>query len=357
MLLKDEGDIKKNIVKNFDTFSTFVQKYIRQASDPTTKRKNVLYVHSPFCLKKCGYCICPSVVNANAADRNDYLNNILLKQISGYADIFRNVHFDEVYFGGGTPTLWDVKQLERIFNAIPGFESIPVKCMEASPQTLQREHLDLLRKYHFQFLSVGIQSLDRMICEKQNRMHISKQEFLNMSRTLMETGIYFNYDLICFMNMGDVRDLLQFEKELLFIMRKGKPSFINIQQLHQSQFTYERTQELIRMIRDVLKEYPEYSCVNALLRDGDCKLDTLYQANYRLARDNKSFFHHLWSKHSSLPARGCNTLSIGWYGNLPIVSNAGDFVYLHSDNTLQIEKNEDFFYTDFWNIREELGLI
>lgn len=357
MLLKDEVQNKNNVFVEFNAFPVFVKKYIKQAAKTMTKRRNVLYIHTPFCLKKCKYCICPSVANVGAEARKTFLDNVLLQQISDYAEIFRNVQFDEVYFGGGTPTLWSAVQLERIFNAVPNFESIPIKCMEASPQTLQRDHLELLRQYNFQYLSVGIQSLNQKICTKQNRTYISRQEFLSLSQALANANISFNYDLICFMDTGDVRDLLLFEKELLFIMQKGMPSFVDIQQLHQSHFTYERTRELIRMIRNVLKECPEYSCTNALLRDEDYHLDTLYQANYRLSRDDKIFFHHLWSKHSALPARGCNTLSVGWYDKLPIVSNAGDFVYLHESNSLHIERNEDFFYTDFWNIRSELGLV
>lgn len=52
MSLKDEKN-NKNIVTNFDAFSVFMREYIYQATNPKEKRKNVLYIHTPFCLKKC----------------------------------------------------------------------------------------------------------------------------------------------------------------------------------------------------------------------------------------------------------------------------------------------------------------
>lgn len=82
--------------------------------------------------------------------------------------------FDEVYFGGGTPTILSPKQLNQIFDMIPDFGKIPNKCIEASPNTLTLEHIELLARKKFSFLSLGIQSLDEKLLKRYGRRLFQK---------------------------------------------------------------------------------------------------------------------------------------------------------------------------------------
>ncbi len=121
--------------------------------------ENVLYIHNPFCPRKCRYCHCQSMVTNSKEEVNEFYYKLLPAHFALYGELMSYVHFDQVYFGGGTPTYADTDMLEFVFNSIPYFSEIDNKCIEASPSTLSREHLYLFQKYKFKFLSMGIQSL------------------------------------------------------------------------------------------------------------------------------------------------------------------------------------------------------
>jgi coproporphyrinogen III oxidase-like Fe-S oxidoreductase len=73
--------------------------------------------------------------------------------------------------------------MKNIFDLIPDFRKIKNKCLESTPSTLTDAHIQLFREYNFSFLSVGIQSLDKMICKKQNRPYLSRNEFSKKKKT------------------------------------------------------------------------------------------------------------------------------------------------------------------------------
>ena len=311
----------------------FIQKFKEE-----TGNKKVLYIHTPYCNGKCRFCICPSISYRSLEDVKSFAKNILPGQIDLYRDIFDAVSFDEIYFGGGTPTLYSAKELEEIFALIPGFDSIPVKSMEGSPNTLALEHLDLFKENHFSFLSLGVQSLDRNLLSYHRRVYIPPEQLTFLSDTIRERKIYFNMDLICYLGPGDITEIPDFKKDLEFVMRDCRPSSITIHQHLQARFTREKTELLIRLIREMLEKYPEYECVNSLLTDEEIERDTIYRAEFRLVREKREFRHYLCTKYPSVPVPGSDVLAIGWLdrenmpspGNQGIVSiksNAGNLLY------------------------------
>jgi coproporphyrinogen III oxidase-like Fe-S oxidoreductase len=274
--------------------------------------KNVLYVHTPFCLQKCSYCTCGSKATFSQEEFNEFYERLIPKHIFEYKKIFDSIIFDQVYFGGGTPTIANAKVLHKVFELIPNFKDIPNKCIEASPHTLTMEHLFLFKKYNFNFLSIGIQSLDKSICKKHNRPYITRQELETLSLILNEMGFYYNYDLIAFLDKGDVRDLKAFETELDFIL-KTNPSCVTIHQYYQSFFTEEKTKALILLLKNSLSKNKNFLCSNSMLDIDDAYNDVLYQAEYRLVSNNKNYSHYMWNKYASIPVQGYNILSIGYW--------------------------------------------
>lgn len=343
-----------NQEKEFDDFNCtdfFIKKYLKKNTN-----KNVLYIHTPFCLSKCSYCNYMSTSKYTQDELDIFYSQVLPDQLEIYKDIFTNITFDEIYFGGGTPTIASADILKGIFKQIPNFAEIPMKCIEATPNTITHEHIDLFKTNKFNYVSIGIQSLNKEICEKHNRFYLNNDNFIKLSKIMQQSQLYFNYDFICFLDKGDIRDLLQFEKEIDYVMEYAEPTCINIHQFYQSTFTGERTQYLIRTIKRLLEKHPKYLCVNSLLNDAEIENDTLYNAEYKLVSKEYNLYHYMFNKYAALPIEGYNILSLGYYKKQYTFSNAGNMWFCANTNQISKHPFNHFFRDDFINIRMELGL-
>jgi len=286
--------------------------------------KNVLYIHSPFCSQKCKYCVYHSFV-PSLEQKTSFYQSYLPKQIKEYYKILNEVTFDEVYFGGGTPTVADSTTLERIFDNIPHFRDIPTKMIEVHPYSLTQAHIDLFSKFGFKYISMGVQTLSTRILKKQNRLVVTKKKLMSICSQLTRTGIIFNIDLIFFLESGELSDLEQGKKDLIYVLSVLKPTSVVIHLNYRVKKLRAKNEEVIRLIRRVLRLFPRYKCVNSLLQQKDAFNDSQFNAEYRLMRDNYDFEFYLLGKYPNLPVYGYNIIGIGYYNNMAITSN-----YYHS---------------------------
>ncbi len=126
-----------------------------------------LYIHIPFCTNKCGYCNLMSTT-CFSPDRLEQYVNKLIEEIKAYGKpgILRTdkdrVRFSSVILGGGTPTVLDTGLMEELLISLENYLGIDFEkvffSMENSPKTLSQEYFLLLKKYHLNRLSIGIQS-------------------------------------------------------------------------------------------------------------------------------------------------------------------------------------------------------
>ena len=318
--------------------------------------KKILYIHIPYCISKCKFCGCQSIVAKNAAEIDNFATLYLPEQIKEYFELLELVSFEQVYFGGGSPNLIQSEKMERILNLIPNFESIPIKCIECVPHLLSESYLKMLRKYKFTFISLGIQSLQEQVCKWQNRFYMTKERLLNLSMLLEESGIYFHYDFICYLGKGDIRDITAFKQDLVFIMKYCRPTSITIQQNNNTFFSETKTLYLMRVIKDCLTRYPEYECINALLNDEDIVNDTMYQAEYRLVRKNRQFSHYMWNKYPQIPVKGFDILSLGYMNGVYTKSNVNNIVYNPAKGAFKIKEFEEPLYEECEHIKYLKGL-
>ena len=131
-----------------------------------------IYVHIPFCRKKCNYC----AFNSKVGDESEIENYVdaLIKEISLTTNHFP---LSTIYFGGGTPTVLKISQLEKIFRALEknfNFDSKTEITIEANPGTVDKNFLHDLKKIGFNRLSIGVQSFDDKILKILGRIHDSK---------------------------------------------------------------------------------------------------------------------------------------------------------------------------------------
>lgn len=344
-----DNPIKVDDFSEIDPEAYFLSEYLRLKSN---HNKKVLYIHTPFCRSKCSYCVCHSKVG-DVSEIENYAKYILADQLRRYQEILGQIVFDEVYFGGGTPSVISADLWEYIFSLIPNFNSIKVKSMECSPSTITLEHIELFKQHNFSYISFGIQSMNQGICRKYNRTYVSKEQIAFLSKIMREHDLYFNFDLICYMQYGDIRDLPGFEEDLTFLMENCKPSSIVCHQLYQTHFTLEKTRYLMKLLRKKIREYPEYECINAELNDEDAYNDTVYQAEYRLVREKREFKHYMWNKFPTLPMLGHDIFAVGYIKNMSIKANVEDLLYLPVKQEIMRVQLNNMFDADERRIRKK----
>jgi oxygen-independent coproporphyrinogen III oxidase len=168
-----------------------------------------LYLHIPFCRKRCKFCYFRVYTDKDAQDIGAYLD-ALAAEVELYAQrtaiAGRPLRF--VYFGGGTPSYISVRQLEglvtRVQAAMPwtGAEEITFEC---EPGTLTRSKLEAIRGIGVTRLSLGIENFDDAILRENGRAHVST-EIYRVLPWIRELGFdQLNIDLIAGM-VGETWD-------------------------------------------------------------------------------------------------------------------------------------------------------
>ncbi|MBN2367327.1 MAG: radical SAM family heme chaperone HemW, partial [Calditrichaeota bacterium] len=179
-----------------------------------------IYIHIPFCQKKCGYCDFYSETDTTLY--NDFIR-ALIREIQLTGSNFRDFIFDTVYVGGGTPTILPISGLKKIFRTLRNhfaIESTAEITIEANPGTVNREILDELREAGFNRLSMGVQSFDDNDLRFLGRIHTAAVA-LESFNTARDAGFRnINIDLMtafpglnprCFKKSLDQAVLLQSE--------------------------------------------------------------------------------------------------------------------------------------------------
>jgi oxygen-independent coproporphyrinogen-3 oxidase len=134
-----------------------------------------IYIHIPFCKKKCNYCdfytvVAPSLI-PNIVDS-------ICKELHIRKDYLKNEKIRTIYFGGGTPSILNTKQFQTIFNTIFSLFEVEDNAeitIEANPDDLTKNYLSSLTSLPFNRLSIGIQSFDDTDLKRINRRHSGQQ--------------------------------------------------------------------------------------------------------------------------------------------------------------------------------------
>jgi oxygen-independent coproporphyrinogen III oxidase len=139
-----------------------------------------IYIHIPFCERKCIYCDFYSVENLNLIDR---FTESLLKEIEIFsieADFFNDSIFDTIYFGGGTPSLLEPAQIEKILNKLSQsfkISSNPEITLETNPGTVDKRKLLEFKNLGVNRISFGVQSFFDDDLKFLGRIHTGEDAF------------------------------------------------------------------------------------------------------------------------------------------------------------------------------------
>lgn len=140
-----------------------------------------LYLHIPFCRKRCKFCYFKVFTNVNAEAIERYVS-ALCQEISLVAQqpFMQDRQFRFVYFGGGTPSFLSVKQLESLLERLHrhvhwnGAEEVTFEC---EPGTLSEPKVQALKKLGVTRLSLGVENFSDAILEENGRAHLSKEVY------------------------------------------------------------------------------------------------------------------------------------------------------------------------------------
>lgn len=156
-----------------------------------------LYIHIPFCIRKCAYC---DFLSAPAdMDTIARYMECLEKQLVGWAASFRGKIIDTVFIGGGTPSILRPEQLTRLLVAVREHFTVDAGAeitLEANPGTLARAKAEALKAGGVNRVSLGLQSANDKELRLLGRVH-TYRDFLRSYEILREVGIgNINVDLM-----------------------------------------------------------------------------------------------------------------------------------------------------------------
>ena len=186
------------------------------------KNKNIdaIYIHIPFCDKKCEYCDFCTFVRMEKEYRKyvDYL----IREIRMYPKF----KYDTIYFGGGTPSVLPVKMIRKIMEEFEWTENAEIT-LELNPTDMTLEKLKEIREIGINRLSIGIQNFQNHVLKFIGRQH-SSDDAVNVYRMAREAGFEnITVDLMFGIPNQSIEDL----QRDLNILKELKPENVSIYSL------------------------------------------------------------------------------------------------------------------------------
>ena len=139
-----------------------------------TINKNIgLYIHIPFCKRKCNYCDFYSLACSDKSDFSEYVSAICA-HMRRESHLYTGCIVDSVFFGGGTPSLLDPDDFKRICDTVRECFALAPSAelsLEANPCTVTKKALDVYKKCGINRLSIGLQSSHSDELSTLGRLH------------------------------------------------------------------------------------------------------------------------------------------------------------------------------------------
>lgn len=198
-------EIGSYFVTNYPPYSQWKREYVGEiteafAHEPGRDEPLGLYIHIPFCRKRCKFCYFRVYTDQNAKAIENYVQ-ALIKEVALLSEQpgIAGRKFQFVYFGGGTPSYLSSKQLrslrERLHQSISWDEAREVT-FECEPGTLSLEKVKTLKEIGVTRVSLGVENFNDAILEENGRAHLSP-EIMRAYGWIQEVGFpQVNIDLI-----------------------------------------------------------------------------------------------------------------------------------------------------------------
>ena len=143
-----------------------------------------LYIHFPWCEKRCPYCDFNIETDKKDGDE-ELLLLAILKDLDDSHEYIGNRKFKSLYFGGGTPSLISVKIIEKIINRLNEKKLLEEGCevsFELNPKEVKEDYINNLVSIGINRVSIGIQSFDANTLSSLERNHNKNEKKIFISR-------------------------------------------------------------------------------------------------------------------------------------------------------------------------------
>lgn len=218
-----------------------------------------IYIHIPFCVKKCFYCDFASAAGTSA-EMEAYIE-ALCREIAAVGQ--RQLRAETVYIGGGTPTSLPLFLLERLLRAVQQEFLLTGNVeytVEANPGTVDMAKLSLLRQYGVNRISLGVQSFQNHLLRRCGRIHTAEDALKALTEIAAAGFENCSLDLIYGLPGQSLDDL----KESLELALSQKIRHISVYGLQVEEgtvfFAQREAGKLILPEEDAAEEMYEYLC-------------------------------------------------------------------------------------------------
>ena len=202
----DRTEVGSYFVATYPPFSVWTAQAVEHDARPALESPPVpgvplgMYLHIPFCRKRCHFCYFRVYTDKNAQEVTAYLD-VLAREWQHYGEqpaiAGRPLSF--VYFGGGTPSFLSTQQLEWLVDrlaAVAPWHDAEEVTFECEPGTLTGAKLETIRQIGVTRLSLGIENFDDRILELNGRAHRSREVFRAYEQARALDFPQINIDLI-----------------------------------------------------------------------------------------------------------------------------------------------------------------
>lgn len=323
-LIKEcNGDYMKAMNMLIDTFKVTPAK-AQLVKEIIKNQKNIikndnlvdLYINIPFCPSKCYYCSFISAPIDKCRDQVEPYLEALIKEISATKELIssKNYIVKSIYIGGGTPTILDATQIDRLLSAIDyNVAEFTVEC--GRPDTITADKLDVLKKHNVTRISINPQTFCNKTLKTIGRNHTS-QDILDAYKLALNYNFSINMDLIA--GLGG-ESLLTFKKSLNKAI-ECYPDNITVHTLSIKRGSELKTEGGETSTEDVVSKMIEYSYPTLI--DAGYKPYYMYKQKNMLGnlenigyfRDKVSIFNiDSMEEFASIIACGANAISKRYY--------------------------------------------
>ncbi len=176
-----------------------------------------VYIHIPFCTKKCNYCSFLSGINP--CYKSIYIEKLILE----IKNFYKGEILQTVYFGGGTPSLLEPFEVEKILKCFNYNEKTEIT-LEANPKTCNLNKLKAFYNLGINRISLGVQSFNNEILKTAGRIHNSDDALKSIENIKLAGFENFSIDLM----YGLATQTLKIWQNTLDIAKKLSPPHISL---------------------------------------------------------------------------------------------------------------------------------
>lgn len=179
-------EVGSYFISNYPPFSQWKNDQLDEVtralnSPPIAETPLGLYIHIPFCRKRCKFCYFKVFTNQNAKEIEKYVSALCREiELVSQLPIMGGRPFRFVYFGGGTPSFLSSRQLISLVDRLRqniNWDLAEEVTFECEPGTLQENKIKTLKELGVTRLSLGIENFSDAVLEENGRAHLSKEVY------------------------------------------------------------------------------------------------------------------------------------------------------------------------------------